>query len=254
MASSSAGGASVEARAHRRTVVIGDVHGCVDELSELLAAVGVAPGGGGGGIGSGGGRRDGGDRVILVGDLVAKGPDSRGVVALARARGFEAVLGNHDAKVLSIGRGGADRAAARGATGPGDHAHVASTLAREDWAYLEGLPLYLPLPELEMIVVHGGLIPRVPLEEQPRNMLMNLRSITSEGEPSKRVDAGAPWASLWPGPTHVVFGHDAVRGLQRHPFATGLDTGCVYGRALTALILPERRLVSVPARRAYVEM
>ena len=90
-----------------------------------------------------------------------------------------------------------------------------------------------------------------PLEQQEREHLLTLRSITNEGEPSKK-SKGMPWASQWRGPERMVFGHDAVRGLQEYAYATGLDTGCVYGGELTALVLPERKLVSVRAQRAYV--
>lgn len=223
-----------------RTIVIGDVHGCLAELVELLRRCGA----------------DSADRVVLVGDLVAKGPDSQGVVQLARERGFAAVLGNHDARVLSIGRDAAAAAAGpnlrdRAGGGQQDHERVARALGDQDWRYLEALPLTRALPDLGVLVVHAGLVPGVAVAEQPRQMVINIRSIAPDGSPSKRVEAGVPWASRWQGPEHVVFGHDAVRGLQQHPFATGLDTGCVYGRQLTALILPERTLVSVPARRAY---
>jgi Calcineurin-like phosphoesterase len=215
----------------QRTLLIGDVHGCVDELQALLAAAGVTPQ----------------DRVVLVGDLVAKGPDSRGVVRLARERGFQAVLGNHDAAVLRVRQPDAGGRPPRP-----EHRRVAASLSDEDWRWLEALPLTLALPEHGVRVVHAGLVPGVPLEAQAREDLLNLRSITPGGRGSRRIEEGVPWASVWQGPEHVVFGHDAVRGLQRHPFATGLDTGCVYGGALTGLLLPERRLVSVPARRAYV--
>jgi len=223
------------ARESARTIFVGDVHGCLDELIALLEELSVDPSA---------------DRVILVGDLVAKGPDSVGVVALARERGFEAVLGNHDAKVLSLRAAGAVEAARAGE--PGAHAHVAAHLSLDDWRFLERLPLYLSIPKLATLVVHAGFVPGVPLHAQPRHLLLNLRSITPDGEPSKRVRDGVPWGSRWPGPQHVVFGHDAVRGLQQEPMATGLDTGCVYGGKLTALLLPERKLVSVKARKSYV--
>ena len=213
-----------------RTLVVGDVHGCLDELLALLAAAGRRPD----------------NRVVLVGNLVAKGPKSAGVVRWARESKADAVLGNHDAHVLRAVRGGRR-------VGP-MHRAVADSLSAADVSWLESRPLFLRLDAVgdrPYLVVHGGVVPGIPIEEQTPAHLLNLRSITTDGEPSKRIE-GAPWASLWEGPEHVVFGHDAVRGLQQHPFATGLDTGCVYGRSLTALVLPTGELVSVPAFETYL--
>lgn len=214
-----------------RTLVIGDVHGCFDELVELLQVSGWTKA----------------DRLVFAGDLVAKGPDSRAVVALAREHKALGVLGNHDAHVLKAREGNP------GAL-KGTHREVANALSEDDWRYLELLPLWLDFPELNTLVVHAGLLPNVPVTEQPRHLLLNLRSIDAEGNGSTRVSGGRPWAELWPGPRFVIFGHDALRKLQHHPHALGLDTGCVYGGQLSAVWLPERRLVQVNAKRAYVDV
>jgi diadenosine tetraphosphatase ApaH/serine/threonine PP2A family protein phosphatase len=212
----------------KRTIIVGDVHGCIDELDALLDEVQLRPGV---------------DRLILAGDLVAKGPDSRAVVRRAIELSAEAVKGNHDEKVLSFRRG-------EEPTLKPTHQQVVDSLGEKEWRYLEAMPLWVRLPG--MIVVHAGLVPGRPLEEQREEDLISMRSLTPAGEASRRIEGFAPWASAWKGPELVVFGHDAVRGLQRHPFAIGLDSGCCYGRALTALVLPHRELVSVPARRAYL--
>lgn len=221
------------------TVIVGDVHGCLDELLKLVALCGDP----------------GGTRYVLVGDVCAKGPDSQGVIQWARETGADAVLGNHDAHVLHVRDTGTDDMP------KAHHADVAKTLSPDDWKWLEARPLWLPVDEVSPhkktatshIIVHGGLVPGVKLEEQERLFLLNLRSIKPDGNPSKKLD-GTPWASLWRGPPHAVFGHDAVRGLQRHTWATGLDTGCVYGRELSALVLPSNQIVSVPARHTYAPM
>lgn len=216
-----------------RTIFIGDVHGCAEELDLLLRACGHAPD----------------DRVVLLGDLVAKGPDSVGVLARVRALGLRGVLGNHDAHVL----------AARGGSLPSGkrlkphHQAVVDALGDADWALLAALPLYLRLPELGVLAVHAGLVPGVPLAQQSPTWLLNLRSLGPDGRPSKRLD-GVAWGSRWTGPERVLHGHDALRGLQRHPHALGLDTGCVYGGKLSAWVeAPGEpgRLVQVDARRAW---
>lgn len=214
-----------------RTLIVGDLHGCLDELEDLLASVGFDR------------DRDG---LVSVGDLVGKGPRGADVVRFFRSHGYAAVRGNHDERLLAWRRGDDSRPLGK------SHARDAERLSDDDWTWLEALPLHLALPEHDALVVHGGLVPGIPLDAQEPRVVMNLRSIRPDGSPSSRVDEGRPWAELWPGPALVVFGHDAVRGLQRWPNAVGLDTGCVYGGELTALSLPELELLSVPARRAYV--
>ena len=219
-----------------RTFVVGDVHGCLEELEDLLRESGWQVG----------------DQLVFVGDLVAKGPDSLGVVRLARELDAQAVRGNHDHHCLRWWE-----ARQRGTEPPelGDtHREVVDQLEEPDWVWLAARPLWLELPGHDALVVHAGLLPHVPLEAQDPYDLMNIRSILEDGSGSRRYEDGVPWATRWPGPRLAVFGHDAVRGLQRHPYAFGIDTGCVYGGWLTGLWLPERDLVSVPARADWVEV
>ena len=193
-----------------------------------------------------------------MGDLVSRGPDPLGVLRLFRAVSAEAVVGNHEQRLLEAR---AARASGRPLPklGP-SHLALLDLLDEEDWALFESLPLMRPLPEHDVLIVHAGIVPGVPLERQDAWMVTHLRSI-DDGVPSERW--GTPWGSLYEGPPHVVFGHNAQKGVQFHRDATGIDTGCVYGGALTALVLPagsrpppaaERNdaLISVKARREYV--
>jgi hypothetical protein len=227
-----------------RSIVIGDVHGCSRELGELLSL--VAP--------------TGDDHVYFVGDLVARGPDSHGVLGMVREVSGKAVLGNHEARLLE-----AHRARFRGEPGllGKNHEGVLRELTDADWASLDALPLYLDLPDHGARIVHAGVAPGVPFEKQDGWTLTHIRSIEPDGAPSERSGKES-WSASYRGRPHLVFGHDARRRLQLHPWATGIDTGCVYGGSLTALVIPAREtlpfpnqrremLVSVRARETYYE-
>jgi len=224
-----------------RTIVIGDVHGCAAELDKLLAK--LAP--------------SGDDTVTFVGDLVARGPDSRKVLRMVRKLGARVVRGNHEERLL--GGHAARRAGAPPPKLGKTHQALLEELDDEDWAMLEALPLSIDLPD-GLRIVHAGVVPGVSFEAQDPYLLTHLRSIADDGTPS--VKWGTPWGARYTGPPHVVFGHNARKHPQLHPDATGLDTGCVYGGALTALVLargapmppPATRrdvLVSVTAKKAY---
>jgi hypothetical protein len=227
----------------RRTIIVGDVHGCSRELGELLDL--VAP------------TSD--DRLLFVGDLVARGPDSHGVIGIVREVGGKSVLGNHEARLLEV-----RHAQLRGETQPAvgvRYEALYRDLSDSDWALLDALPLFIDLPDHDARIVHAGVVPGKPFREQDAWTLTNIRSVAPDGSASSEAGAES-WGATYRGKPHIVFGHDARRRLQIYPWATGIDTGCVYGGSLTALVLPQgetvpfpeqRRelLVSVRAREAY---
>ena len=208
----------------RNSIVVGDVHGCLDELKQLLRDCEYDT------------RVD---QVILVGDLVNKGPASAGVVRYAREQNFLAVFGNHDEAALFNWR---RRQALRDrgeAPDGGDKYAYTDDFDAADVAYIGSLPYTLSLPAYDAVVVHAGVVPGVPLESQHLADMYRMRNVA-------RRQGSDGWHALEKGPTagvgdgvrgrarHVYFGHDAKRKLQRERYATGLDTGCCYGGVPTA--------------------
>jgi bis(5'-nucleosyl)-tetraphosphatase (symmetrical) len=136
-------------------------------------------------------------------------------------------------------------------------------MSAADIDLIRKMPFTISIPQYKSIVVHAGLVPGVELDRQNpadmvtmRNLLKKETKDACAAYDARETDTegAAAWASVWAGPAHVYFGHDAKRRLQRHPFATGLDTGCVYGDRLTAAILQPGApptLVHVPARSQY---
>ncbi|KAI1206683.1 Metallo-dependent phosphatase [Annulohypoxylon truncatum] len=305
-----------------RLIVIGDVHGQLSALDALLAKTGY--------------DAARGDRVVFAGDMVNKGPDSAGVVSRAMEIGAYAVRGNHEDRVLRAwrkmhrkgGKGGrkhatretetemerrAEEESSSGEEAEGEEEEVskssaldrstAATLTTAQVAWLAKLPVILRVGTVaprygDVIVVHAGLVPGVPLEEQDPWAVMNMRTLISrprshsasspspDSNSATNPDApsleslslstsrkhapfkpsegreGRPWAKVWNEAqkedartekegkgkgknkdkeekgrrTTVIYGHDAKVGLSIRRYAFGLDSSCVKGGDLTALV------------------
>lgn len=228
----------------RRTLFVGDVHSCADELLDLVDRAALVSG----------------DRVFFTGDLLSRGPKPHEVLKLYRKLGGQAPVGNHEQKLIE-----AHRARVSGGKPPrlgASHQAIVNELTPEDWLLLESLPLFVEVPEHGVVMAHAGIDPSLPLSQQDPWVVTHVRSIDAEGKPSEKW--GTMWAQNYQGPPHIVFGHNAKKTPQLHPHATGLDTGCVYGGRLTGMLLPEGTepppvadrtdcLVSVPARAEYSE-
>jgi serine/threonine protein phosphatase 1 len=206
-----------------RTVVVGDIHGCYEELLDLMDRVGPAAG----------------DRVISVGDLVTKGPNNSAVIDYFRSeKNRSAVIGNHDRVLLEKYLGHDVKLETF-------HAQAIAEFGDRFGAYMDwvaALPPYIDLGDY--LVVHAGLRPGRSLAEQDLTDLTEIRQVLIGDKP-------IPWFDAYSGKQTVIFGHWVFGEPLVRENAIGIDTGCVYGGRLTACVLPERHLVSVPARRAY---
>lgn len=211
-----------------RTIVIGDIHGCFEELQDLLRVLEL--------------RTE--DRVIAVGDLIVKGPQSREVLdRFIEDDRFSAVIGNHDRAIRQHWRGEPLRLTKE------QKVTVAELESdRERYSvYLRSLPFTINLGS--HLIVHAGVRPGVPLRRQMSSDLTEIR--TMGVNPSSRK--GVPWFDVYRGRRIVLFGHWPAKAPRVARRALGLDTGCVYGGRLTAYIIELNQFVSVPARQSYVQ-
>jgi protein phosphatase len=230
--------------------VIGDVHGCFDELSELLVRLGYTLPEAARPVGHPMGRK-----VVFLGDLVDRGP---GIVEVLRlvmdaveAGSALCVIGNHEWKLVRK-LWGRNVKVAHGL------AETLAQLDREPEAFrervarfIEGLPSHYVLDAGRLVVAHGGLKEHMHGRETER-----IRAFAMYGDTTGEFDAwGMPvrldWAEHYRGKAAVVYGHTPVHEPEWQNNTINIDTGCVFGGKLTALRYPERELVSVQAKEEY---
>lgn len=233
-----------------RRIFIGDIQGCRRELEDLLSAVEF---------------EEGRDELHPVGDFVNRGPDSLGVLRLLRELDAGGVLGNHDVHTLLR---------ARGERGAGSRDTLDELLAAPDrddlLEWLAGRPVIRAWDDL--LLVHAAISPQW---EDPVAVLGDVHLSEANADRDFAISArycdenGRKPASDWPPPKApfepwykhwqeresetrtVVFGHWARNGLVVEERVRGLDTGCVWGKELTAWIAEEDRIVQVDARETY---
>ncbi len=238
--------------------VIGDVHGCCDELERLLGELGyAAPGPGPGAAWT----HPAGRKAVFLGDIVDRGPrildTYRLVRAMVAAGSALAVPGNHDMKLMRKLRGrdvqlkhGLERTMAEIDALPDD---VRPSFARDMAQFFDDLVSHYVLDDGRLVVAHAGM-----REEMQGRGSGKVREFALYGETTGETDEfGLPvrydWAAEYRGRAAVVYGHTPVPVAQWLNNTINVDTGCVFGGSLTALRYPEMDLVSVAAARVYCE-
>jgi protein phosphatase len=231
--------------------IIGDVHGCCDELEQLLQQLGYE-------------RNDGGPwahpagrKAIFVGDLVDRGPrivdTLKTVMSMSQAGTALSVPGNHDIK-LKRKLEGRDVTVSHGLDRTLQELEQETSEFRVDvQKFLDGLVSHYVFDDGRLVVAHAGM----KAEMQGRGSA-KVRDFALFGETTGETDEfGLPvrynWAAEYRGRASVVYGHTPVPEPEWLNRTINIDTGCVFGGKLTALRWPEKELVSVPAKDTYAD-
>ena len=213
-----------------RLIFIGDIHGCYDELADLLDR--VAP--------------SDRDVVVSCGDIVRKGPAVERCLDLWRERGYLAVLGNNELRVLRYGP-----------------LRRMFSIRGDLLDYIRTWPLMIDFERENISAVHGGVLPGTDVSASTihaqRTVVYRLRYVRKDRDAWRMVPKGQQregdklWAEVWRGNRTILYGHTPLRAPRFDKKAIGLDTGCVYGGMLTAAIHQdgEWNTVSVKAHRQY---
>lgn len=230
--------------------IIGDVHGCFDELSELLNQLGYE-------VSNNVARHPEGRRLVFLGDIVDRGPSIvdtlKLVMASVEAGTALCVPGNHDMKLLRK-LSGRDVQITHGLEDSlSQLANESDEFQEQVRQFIDGLVSHYIFDDGKLVVAHAGM-----KEEMQGRGSGKVRDFAYYGETTGETDEfGLPvrynWAAEYRGKATVVYGHTPVPEPDWLNRTINIDTGCVFGGSLTALRYPEKELVTVPAARVYAE-
>ena len=234
--------------------IVGDLHGCFDELLELLDLLGYEVRGG---------ERDPvvtpptGRRAVFLGDLVDRGPKSpacvRLVMGMVRAGTGLCLLGNHDRKCARWLEG-RDVEVSFGLAETIEQMERETRAFREEArTFMKELPHHLILDDGQLVVDHAGLREDLHGHESKRAQSFCVFGETTGERNAQGYPVRKDWAREYSGAPRVVYGHTVVAEAEWRNNTLCIDTGCVYGDRLTALRYPELELVQVRAHAVHYE-
>lgn len=235
--------------------VIGDVHGCLEELHHLFHELGyknenniyIHPEG----------------RIpVFVGDITDRGPQSLAVIDLVyemtvKQNKAKYVPGNHCNKLYRYFLGNNVQIKHGLETTVAEYEALSfreqKILKKKFMTLYEEAPLYLQIPEAEAIIAHAGIKKEFIGLNNKRVKSFVLYGDTTgavypDGRPIRR-----DWAQHYNGDQWIVYGHTPVKQPRFVNKTVNIDTGCVFGNKLTAFRLPEEQTISVPSKQPYVE-
>jgi len=208
-----------------RLIVYGDVHGCLNELVKLRSKV----------------KPTSNDIEVCVGDIITKGYDSIGVLNYLIEHNIKSVLGNHEDKLLRYlahEKGKKKNPIKLDA----DEKKIIKNLTEVHLTYLQSLPVYLKFSDIT--IVHGGLQNHTVLSRLTKKSMqkvLRLRYVDENGDfvaKDKENKKSRFWADIYDGNQgFVIHGHRWMHTVHIHQNAIGIDTGCVYGNKLTAIVI-----------------
>lgn len=231
-----------------KTVLISDLHGCLEEFNELLDLIKYN-------------KTE--HRLIIIGDLVDRGPYSFETVQKVKNLNVEVVTGNHDNKAVrwrkhydSLGTG---------QTHPmkkvkyNDYSHYLR-LNNEEIDWLKNLPAKINIKD-NYWAIHAGCVPGIAFDQQKFDTLIRVRYVDKNGKMlalpknKKQPDNSYFWAELWDQPYNIIYGHHVHEtpriDRNKNNICIGIDTGSCFGGSLTAYFLEDNQFFSVKAKKTY---
>ena len=212
-----------------RIIIYGDIHGCLTQFKKLRNELNISDN----------------DREISVGDIVDRGEFSNETIRYIRDNSIELVMGNHEYKYVRYKKH-EDECSITGRKNPinfdDEKLNIYRNLSNEDILFLQNLPFFIKIDNL--IILHAGVTNKINLENATKKELESITRIRDLTSDEKILALGqkpygsAHWSEFYDGNQGViVYGHEVFNKVKINRYSFGIDTGCVYGKKLTALVI-----------------